>query len=120
VFLKLASQIEGQLREAYDCQYQAGLATQASVAKKLGIDRATVHRRLTGQTNMTMETNADMVWALDYAINVKIFDPAHATAGAHNFFPCNEQPVPSPKETPKSELPPELRDLLKPPTVVGT
>lgn len=112
VFLNLSGQIEGQLRDAYDCQYQAGKATQASLAKKLGIGRSAVHRRLTGQTNMTMETLADMVWALDCAINVEIFD--QTASGRRNFFmgTC-EQPVPSPKDSPKSELPPELMDMLK-------
>jgi hypothetical protein len=116
MFLNLTGQIEGQLRDAYDCQYQAGKATQASLAKKLGIDRATVHRRLTGQTNMTSESIADMVWALDYAINVQIFDPTLANAGRNFFFCKADQPIPAPKDSasPKSELPPELKNLLKP------
>jgi hypothetical protein len=39
MFLYLSGQIEGQLREAYDRLFQAGLATQSSIAKKLGVDR---------------------------------------------------------------------------------
>jgi hypothetical protein len=122
MFLNLAGQIEGQLRDAYDCQYKAGKATQASLAKKLDIDRATVHRRLTGQTNMTTESIADMVWALDYAINVEIFDPTHVHAGRNFFLSKMEQPIAAPKDSAclKSELPPELKELLKPPVVTGT
>lgn len=74
-FLLLAAQIERQLRDAYDRAFRAGDVTQASVAAKLGIDRSAVNRRLTGRTNMTIETIADMVWALDQAIKVEIFDP---------------------------------------------
>ena len=73
--LSLSSQIEGQLREAYARQFEAGIATQSSLAEKLGINRSAVHHRLMGRTNMTIETIADMVWALGYEITVKIYDP---------------------------------------------
>jgi plasmid maintenance system antidote protein VapI len=92
VFLLLAGQIERQLREAYDRKFKAGEATQSSVAEKLGVNRSAVHRRLTGHTNMTVETIADMVWALDYAIDVNIYDPADLTARGTNY---QAQQVPS-------------------------
>jgi transcriptional regulator with XRE-family HTH domain len=76
MFLSLSGQIEGQLREAYDRKFRAGLATQSSLAKRLGVNRSAIHRRLTGHTNMTIETIADMVWALDHDISVEIFDPS--------------------------------------------
>jgi hypothetical protein len=115
MFLNLSGQIEGQLRDAYDCQYSAGNATQASLGKKLGIGRSAVHRRLTGQTNMTTETIADMVWALDCAINVQIFDPSNVSDRRNFSFCMSKQPVPPLKvlQQPKSELPSELLELLK-------
>src|SRR5260221_13135486 len=76
MFLSLSGQIEGQLREAYDRKFQAGLATQSSLAAKLGVNRSAIHHRLMGHTNMTTETIADMVWALDHDIKVEIFDPS--------------------------------------------
>jgi DNA-binding phage protein len=76
VYLRLASQIEAQLREAYARKHAAGEATQSSLAEKLGVNRSAVHRRLTGQTNMTVETIADMVWALGQEIDVRISEPA--------------------------------------------
>jgi len=84
VFLNLSAQIEGQLREAYDRKFQAGVATQSSLARKLGVNRSAVHNRLMGHTNMTVETIAEMVWALDYAIKIQIYDPA--TVHGQNFF----------------------------------
>jgi transcriptional regulator with XRE-family HTH domain len=72
----LASEIEGQLRDAFDEQYRAGELTQASLAKKLGINRSAVHHRLTGRTNMRIDTIADMVWALGREIKVSISDPS--------------------------------------------
>ena len=79
VYLALSAQVERQLREAYARKFEAGLATQASIAEKLGIDRSAVHRRLTGRTNMTLETLADMAWALDQAVEVRIADVGEAT-----------------------------------------
>src|SRR5215831_14419973 len=75
VYLSLAGSIEGQLRDAYAKRHAAKLDTQTSIAEKLGVDRSAVNRRLTGKTNMTVETLADMVWALGYCIDVNIFDP---------------------------------------------
>jgi len=73
-YLRLASEIESQLRDAYDRRFVAGEATQSSLAKALDIDRSAIHRRLMGHTNMTIETIADMVWALGCKIAVKISD----------------------------------------------
>jgi hypothetical protein len=75
MFLSLATQIESQLRDAYARRHEAGEATQASIADKLEVNRSAIHHRLTGRTNMTIETIADMVWALGYAIRVHIYDP---------------------------------------------
>lgn len=74
-FLALSGQIESQLRDAYDRKYRAGITTQSRLAGKLGVNRSAVHHRLMGHTNMTLETVADMVWALDHAIKVEIYDP---------------------------------------------
>jgi predicted XRE-type DNA-binding protein len=74
VYLALSAQVERQLREAYARKFETGQVTQSSIADKLGIDRSAVHRRLAGRTNMTLETLADMVWALDQAIEVRICD----------------------------------------------
>jgi hypothetical protein len=79
MFLKLSGMIEGQLRDAYAKKHAAGLLNQSSLADKLGVNRSAVHHRLTGKTNMTIETIADMVWGLDHDIELKIFDPIQAT-----------------------------------------
>ena len=95
-FLVLVGEIERQLREAYDRKFRAQEATQSSVANKLGINRSAVNRRLSGRTNMTIETLADMVWALDQSISVKIFDPAELH-GLNTIL--KPQSVPTPKAT---------------------
>jgi len=100
MFLSLASQIEGQLRDAYARKYEAGCLNQSSVAEKLGINRSAVHHRLMGQTNMTIETIADMVWALEHDIVVRIYDPMEPLCGGYNDRPnANAPPLP-PLRTP--------------------
>jgi DNA-binding XRE family transcriptional regulator len=103
VFLSLSGQIEGQLREAYDQKFRAGQATQSSLAKKLGVNRSAIHHRLSGHTNMTIETIADMVWALDHDISVEIFDPSlvHGLNYAVSSAPPTPQPAPP---APRPEL----------------
>jgi hypothetical protein len=76
MFLKLSSQVEGQLREAYARKHADGILNQSLLADKIGVDRSAINRRLAGKVNMTEETIADMVWGLDHDIEVRIFDPA--------------------------------------------
>lgn len=78
VFLRLSGQVEEQLRNAYDTRFREGAATQSSLATMLGVNRSAIHRRLTGRSNMTLETIADMVWALGHKIKVVIYDPSAA------------------------------------------
>jgi hypothetical protein len=114
-FLNLSAQIEGQLRAAYDEKLQAGLVNKSGLAKKLGVNRSAISRRLMGHINMTTETIADMVWGLDYAIKVEIFDPTKKH-GYNHFMRTENQPVPpigGETASPKSELPQGIKDLLK-------
>jgi hypothetical protein len=107
----LSAQIEGQLRAAYDQKFKAKECTQASLAKKLGVNRSAVHHRLMGHTNMTVETIADMVWALDHAIRIEIFDPLNDHSSNH--FMCGNSLVPQPLAQAQSEAPAaRMKELL--------
>ncbi|MGD1035895.1 MAG: hypothetical protein ABR878_01620 [Roseiarcus sp.] len=110
-FLSLSSQIEGQLRDLYDIRYNNGEATQSSIAEKLGVNRSVVHRRLSGYTNMTAETIADMVWALNGVISITICASEVACANLATIKPQAISPVPS---TPPSQV--NVRDyqVIKP------
>lgn len=92
-YLSLIGEIENGLRDAYALRYEQGRDTQASLAKKLDVDRSVVHHRLTGRKNLTVQTIADMVWALDHAIKVTIYDPSQS--GANHFIPYETAPVPA-------------------------
>ena len=93
IFLSLSGSIESQLRDAFAKQSMARTATQSVLADKLGVNRSVINRRLTGQQNMTVETIADMVWALGQCIEVNIFDPAEQPHVNHPLSP-SEDPEP--------------------------
>ena len=90
VYLALVGQIESQLREAYAKRHEQAGETQSSLADKLGVNRSAVHKRLTGQTNMTIKTIADMVWALGYCIKVDIFAPDEVFTNGKLIVPSFE------------------------------
>ena len=75
VYLSLVSDVESQLRDAYAERHEQGIETQTSLADKLGVNRSVVNRRLRGLNNLTLESLADMVWALGQCIKVEILDP---------------------------------------------
>jgi transcriptional regulator with XRE-family HTH domain len=88
LFLRLAGEIEGQLREAYHRRFQAGQLNQSSLAERLDVGRSVISRRLNGRTNMTIETIADMAWALDLEVEITIRDKRAAG-------PASAEPVPA-------------------------
>lgn len=86
-YLALVSKVEGGLRDAYARRYEAGVETQASLAEKLGVNRSVVNRRLSGRQNMTLETVADMAWALGHCVSVEIYDPADRPSNEPRIVP---------------------------------
>lgn len=87
IYLKLVSSIEGQLRDLYAQRHEEAGENQASVAKKLGVSRSVINRRLTGATNMTIHTLAEMIWALEGCIDVDIVPAETLTANKHRIVP---------------------------------
>lgn len=75
IYLALVGKVEGQLREIFSKRSEECGLTQSDIARKLDVHRSVVQRRLKGETNMTLETVADMAWAVGACIDVDIFDP---------------------------------------------
>lgn len=50
---------------------QSGL-TKAEIAKRLGVHRSVITRRLSGQGNMTFETLHDMAWAMGRRVTIAL------------------------------------------------
>jgi transcriptional regulator with XRE-family HTH domain len=53
---------------------ETGLSQQA-VAQKLGVHRSLINRQLTGETNLTLRSIADLAWALDMDISFELKKP---------------------------------------------
>lgn len=115
VYLALVNSVEGQLRDAYADRHERGLDNQSTIARKLGVGRSVVNRRLSGRGNLTLETIADMVWALGQCINVDIFDPSSTPSNSarvvseHMAAPREGVPVMS--AAPTTEVKIVLREL---------
>ncbi|UGY15086.1 helix-turn-helix domain-containing protein [Bradyrhizobium septentrionale] len=114
MFLKLAGMIESQLRDAYARRHEAGRLTQSGIARELGVNRSAIHNRLSGTTNMTIETIADMVWALGHDIDVKIVDP-ELKADANYFLEeeCEELVDPPAFETARDPVNDNGRPIIE-------
>ncbi len=59
--------------------------TQQKLADRLGIDRATVNRCFSGHRNLTLRTIAEIAWALDHDVQLKLIDKNEEAVGC-NFF----------------------------------
>jgi transcriptional regulator with XRE-family HTH domain len=109
-FLALSNDVERQLRDAYARKFEEGV-TQSALAEKLDVNRSAIHRRLTGRTNMTLETVADMVWALGQCVKVIIYDPA--TAGQNHFVPSASAQLPASADMPTAAEMPSPQSIKK-------
>lgn len=55
--------------------------SQQTLAHKLGVHRSLINRQLTGETNMTLRSLADLAWAMDLEISVELKKLADVEAG---------------------------------------
>ncbi|ODR98428.1 hypothetical protein AUC68_08300 [Methyloceanibacter methanicus] len=60
---------------------ESGL-TQQNVANRLELERSTVNKRLTGQSNLTLRSVGELAWALDKKIVFRLVDEDE---GHHNY-----------------------------------
>lgn len=82
--------MESQLRQAFARKHDDGGLTQKALADKLDIDKSVVNRRLTGRSNMTLETLADMTWGLGHCVEVKIYDPLDLDSNGFRIVPAHQ------------------------------
>jgi ribosome-binding protein aMBF1 (putative translation factor) len=94
LYLQLAGSIESQLRESYARKHEKEGLTQSDIATRLGVGRSVINRRLSGGSNMTIETIADMAWALGHCIRVDIFDPSDTPSNGAEIIPDSDQANP--------------------------
>ena len=67
-FVRLIGDIQEELHRVLMDEHEATGITQADIARMLGKDRSFVSRKMSGRSNMTLETIAELAWALDREI----------------------------------------------------
>lgn len=72
IYLAFVGSLESQLRELFGQRKAAGATSQQQIAAMLGVNKSVVNRRLNGADNLTAKSIADLVWAMDGVIEVKI------------------------------------------------
>lgn len=65
--------------------------TQRKLAAKLDVDKSVLHRRLTGETNLTLRSIADLAWALDADLEFSM-RPKSVDSNV-NYHTLNKQPA---------------------------
>ncbi len=65
------------LKALSDKKAKDGL-TQQALATKLGVHRSLVNRQLSGESNLTLRSLADLAWAMDMELNFELRERAEA------------------------------------------
>ena len=86
--------MESQLRQAFARKHDEDGLTQKALADKLDVGRSVVNRRLTGRSNMTLETLADMTWGLGHCVEVKIYEPSDLDSNGFRIVPTDHDQKP--------------------------
>nr|WP_246700220.1 helix-turn-helix transcriptional regulator [Rhodopseudomonas sp. WA056] len=49
--------------------------TQQALAKRLGVNRSVINRQLSGESNLTLRSLADLAWAMDMELSFELRQP---------------------------------------------
>lgn len=82
-YIRLLSEIAHALNQALDEEHARRGLTQADIARTLGKEKSFVSRKLSGDTNMTLETLADLAYALDRPVHVSL--PSRQPVAGTNY-----------------------------------
>lgn len=73
-YARMIASIRHELNQALTEEYEKRGLTQAKIAEILGKDKGFISRKLNGAANMTLETLADLAFALDRPVRVSLPD----------------------------------------------
>lgn len=79
-----------ELQKAFTEQQKNHKLSQQALAKLIGVDRSRVHRCLSGYTNLTLESVADLAWAMKYQPHFELIPITDAEAGCNHFIQLPE------------------------------
>jgi transcriptional regulator with XRE-family HTH domain len=81
-FVRLIGEIQRALLEALDEEHRSRGITRAEIARLIGRNKSFVTRKLNGESNMTLQTLAELAFALDRPIKIKL--PSRVAASGSN------------------------------------
>jgi transcriptional regulator with XRE-family HTH domain len=99
----MLGEIQHALLEALEEEHATRGLTRAEIARILGRDKSFVTRKLNGESNMTLQSLADLAFALDRPVKIGL--PSRRAAAGSNRV----------QEPPTTSASPELEQLPPPP-----
>src|SRR5665213_1435299 len=91
-FVRMLGEISHELNNALDEENKERGLTLTEVAKIIDRHKSFVSRKFTGDSNMTLQTLADLAYALDRPVKVSL-PPRTAKAGSNQISPTTESNV---------------------------
>lgn len=77
---RFIGRVRGELLRALSERKSEGGLSQEALARKLDTERSLINRQLSGESNLTLRSLADLAWAMDLEISFELKKPA-ADAG---------------------------------------
>jgi transcriptional regulator with XRE-family HTH domain len=82
-YVRLIGEIQHALLEALDEEHRSRGLTRADIARLIGRNKSFVTRKLNGDSNMTLQSLADLAFALDRTVKVQLPTRAAKTGANH-------------------------------------
>lgn len=86
-YVRLVGEIRHALNQALAEEGEKRGLTRAGIARLLGKNKSVITRKFAGTSNMTLETLADLAFALDRPVKVSM--PAREVTAGSNHFSAN-------------------------------
>lgn len=77
---RFIGRVRGELLRALSERKSEGGLSQEALARKLDTERSLINRQLSGESNLTLRSLADLAWAMDLEISFELKKPS-AEAG---------------------------------------
>jgi transcriptional regulator with XRE-family HTH domain len=90
---RFIGRVRGELLRALSERKSEGGLSQEALARKLDTERSLINRQLSGESNLTLRSLADLAWAMDLEISFELKKPA-AEAGQNQ--PIQNQALENP------------------------
>lgn len=108
VYVRLLGDIQHALNQALEEEHKKRGLTRAEIARILDCDKGFVTKKLSGVTNMTLETLADFSFALGRRVAVQLKCDAALPGSNHEALAVDQQP----RTDPSSAEPVDGKKLL--------